>query len=98
MKAYRIVDRSNSQLLREILIKNGQILLPMVELIEGSRMVIDNLIEVVGRASMEAVLQLSARGVAGGGVAGEKQPGRSAERTEGGSGPSETGSCTEENR
>ena len=75
MKAYRIVDRSNSQLLREILIKNWQILLPMVELIEGSRMVIDNLIEVLGRASMEAVLQLSARR-----VAGEKQPGRSADR------------------
>ena len=27
MKAYRIVDRSNSQLLRDSLIRNGQILL-----------------------------------------------------------------------
>ena len=35
MKAYRIVDRSNSQLLRDSLIRNGQILLPMVELIEA---------------------------------------------------------------
>ncbi len=29
MKAYRIVDRSNSQLLREYLTENGQIMLPM---------------------------------------------------------------------
>ena len=44
----------------------------MVELIEASRMAIDELIDILGRASMEAVLQLSARS-----VAGEKQQGRS---------------------
>ena len=65
MKAYRIVDLSNSQLLRDSLKKNGQILLQMVELIERSRMAIDELIDVLGRASIEAVLQLSAQGVAG---------------------------------
>ena len=43
----------------------------MVELIEASRMAIDELIDILGRASMEAVLQLSARS-----VAGEKQQGR----------------------
>ena len=64
MKAYRIVDRSNSQFLRESLTKNGQILLPMVELIEGSRMVINELIDVLGRARAEDVLELSARDVA----------------------------------
>ena len=42
----------------------------MVELMEGSRMAIDELIDVLGRASIEAVLGLSARG-----VAGEKQQG-----------------------
>ena len=41
------------------------------ELIEGLRMAIDELIDVLGRASIEAVLQLSARG-----VAGEKHRGR----------------------
>jgi transposase-like protein len=37
----------------------------MVELIEQSRMAVDELIEVVGRSSIEAVLELSARQVAG---------------------------------
>lgn len=71
MEAYRIVSRSDSRSLAEYLTENGQILLPMVELIEGSRMAIDELIDVLGRASIEAVLELSARG-----VAGEKQRGR----------------------
>ena len=71
MKAYRIVSRDDSQSLAEYLTENGQILLPMVELIEGARMAIDELIDVLGRASIEAVLQLSAQG-----VAGEKQRGR----------------------
>ena len=74
MTAYRIVSRDDSQSLAEYLTENGQILLPMVELIEGSRMAIDELIDVLGRASIEAVLQLSAQG-----VAGEKQRGRAKE-------------------
>ena len=59
MKAYRIVDRSKSQLLRDFLVKNGQVLLPMFKLVEGSRMAIDELVDVLGPASIEAVLQLS---------------------------------------
>ena len=66
MKAYRIVNREDSRSLAEYLTENGQLLLPMVELIEASRMAIDELIDVLGRASIEAVLGLSARGVAGG--------------------------------
>lgn len=50
---------------------NGQLLLPLVELIEASRLAVDELIDVLGRASIEAVLQLSAAG-----VAGEKHQGR----------------------
>ena len=38
----------------------------MVELIERSKVAVDDLIEVLGRASIEAVLRLSAQGVAGG--------------------------------
>ena len=72
MKAYRIVSRDDSQSLAEYLTENGQILLPMVELID-----------VLGRAGIKAVLQLSAQG-----VAGEKQRGRAKEliprRTSGG--------------
>jgi hypothetical protein len=45
--------------------KNGQLLLPLVELLETSRMAVDDLIDVLGRASIEAVLQMSAAGLAG---------------------------------
>ncbi len=45
--------------------KNGQALLPLVELIEQSRLAVDELIDVLGRASLEAVLWLSAEAVAG---------------------------------
>ena len=72
MKAYRIVSRDDSQSLAEYLTENGQILLPMVELIEGSRMAIDEP-DRRAVASIEAVLELSARG-----VAGNKQQGRQA--------------------
>ena len=54
MKAYRIMNREDSRSLAEYLTENGQLLLPMVELIEGSRMAIDELIDVSGRASIEA--------------------------------------------
>jgi transposase-like protein len=53
------------------MVKNAGILLPMVELIESSRVAVDELIDVLGRASIEAVLELSAMG-----VAGEKHRGR----------------------
>ncbi len=45
--------------------KHGQVLLPMVELIEQSRMAVDELIDVLGRAQVEAVLRLSAERIAG---------------------------------
>jgi len=55
----------NEQKLAEFLTKNGQQILPMVELITQSRMAIDDLVDVVGRATIETVLQLSAEQVAG---------------------------------
>jgi transposase-like protein len=70
-KSYRIIDRRDSKKLTEYLVKNGQLLMPMVELIEASRMAIDELIDVLGRASIEAALELSAIS-----VAGEKNRGR----------------------
>jgi len=70
-KSYRIIDRKDNKKLTEYLVQNGQFLMPMVELIEASRLAIDELIDVVGRASIEAVLQLSAMS-----VAGEKHQGR----------------------
>ncbi len=69
--SYQIVDRKDSQAYARYLAKNGQLLLPLVELLEASRMAVDELIDLLGRASIEAVLQLSAAG-----VAGEKHQGR----------------------
>ena len=56
MKAYRIGERSNSQRLWQYLTENERILLPMVELIEASRMAIDALTDVLSRANVEAGL------------------------------------------
>jgi putative transposase len=63
--SYQIVDRKDSQGFARYLAKNGQLLLPLVELLEASRMAVNELIDILGRASIEAVLQLSAVGVAG---------------------------------
>ena len=67
-RSYHTTDKQGKvgeQKLREFLVHNGQALLPMLELIEQSRMAVDELIDVMGRASIEAVLELSARQVAG---------------------------------
>lgn len=58
--------KANEQRLAGFLSKNGQGLLPMVELIEQCQMACDELIDVTGRAAIQAVLQLSAAEVAGG--------------------------------
>jgi putative transposase len=65
---YHAIDnhgRVGERKLAEFLVRNGQALLPMMELIEHSRMVIDELIDIMGRASIEAVLELSAAQIAG---------------------------------
>lgn len=67
-RSYHTIDKQGKvgeRKLAEFLVRNGQALLPMMELIEQSRMAIDELIDVMGRASIEAVLGLSARQVAG---------------------------------
>jgi putative transposase len=65
---YHTIDKQGKvgeRKLTEFLVGNGQALLPMMELIEQSRMALDDLIDVMGRASIEAVLQLSAVQMAG---------------------------------
>lgn len=57
--------KANERKLAEFLSRNGQFLLPMVELIEQSRMAVDELIDVAGRVTIEAVLNLSAQQLAG---------------------------------
>ena len=67
-RSYHTIDKQGKvgeRKLTESLVRNGQALLQMLELIEQSRMAIDELIDVMGRASIEAVLELSAMQVAG---------------------------------
>jgi putative transposase len=71
--SYQIVEPRNSQQLAEALSKNGQLLLPMLKLIEDARMAVDQAIDVSGRATIQALLLLSAQE-----LAGEKHPGKAA--------------------
>jgi transposase-like protein len=62
-KAYRTIRKQgkiNEQELTSFLVKSGQALLPMVDLIEQCQAACDELIDVTGRAAIQAVLQLSA--------------------------------------
>ena len=43
--SYQIVERKDSRGFARYLAKNGQLLLPLVELIEASRMAVDELID-----------------------------------------------------
>ncbi len=65
-KAYQVVDKTQTQRIAQHLVKDGQLLLPFANLVEHCRSAIDELIDVMGRASIEAVLLLSAQSVTGG--------------------------------
>ncbi len=69
--AYHIADRKDSRALARFLSDEGQALLPMLEFIEQAEMAVDELIDVAGRATIEAVLTLSAQE-----LAGPKHPGK----------------------
>jgi len=64
-KLNTIAERGDSRKLAEFLSKEGQLLIPMVGLIEQAEMAVDELIDVMGRATIEAVLLMSAEQVAG---------------------------------
>lgn len=62
-QAYQITDvggKHSSKELADFLAREGQLLLPMVELVEQAECAIDDVIDVMGRATIEAVLQMSA--------------------------------------
>lgn len=71
MAEYQIATAVDKRQLSEFLMREGQFLLPMVKLIEESEKAIDELIDVTGRAAIEAVLELSAQE-----KAGTKSPGK----------------------
>jgi transposase-like protein len=70
-RRYQIVDRPDRHTavdparLAALLAKDGQLLLPLLELIEHAEAAIDDLVDVMGRATIEAVLLMSAEAVAG---------------------------------
>lgn len=72
---YHIAERGDSKALTEFLAREGQWLLPMVELIEQAELAVDEVIDVMGRATIEAVLELSAAQVAGPKRRGKRGPG-----------------------
>src|SRR3954452_23948465 len=80
-ETYHVVSRTDSrgpldsQRLADYLAEDGQLLLPMLDLIENAQTAIDDLIDVMGRATIEAVLLMSAPQ-----VAGTKQQGKKSDR------------------
>jgi len=77
-KSYHTIStqgQTNGKRLAEFFTGHGQGLLLMVDLIEQSRMAVDELIDVAGRATIEAVLQLSAEQVAGPRSPGQRRTG-----------------------
>src|ERR1700751_5320167 len=49
----------------ELLAKDGQLILPLLDLLENAQRALDDLIDVMGRAPIEAGLQMSAATIAG---------------------------------
>lgn len=68
-KSYRIANKNDSRKIAEFLSKDGQ--LPFLELVCNTEQAVDELIDVVGKGAIEAVLLLSAQQ-----IAGPKQPGK----------------------
>jgi len=68
---YQTISKTDSRKLTDFLSQEGQLLLPMVDLITQARMAVDELIDVAGRATIEAVMTLSAQE-----LAGPKHPGK----------------------
>ncbi|MBI4467882.1 MAG: IS256 family transposase [Acidobacteria bacterium] len=65
IKQVSVVDGTDREGLVSVLAEHGQLLVPLMELIEQSKKAWSDLIEVTGRAAIEAVLRLSAEQVTG---------------------------------
>lgn len=70
-QSYHVVSRNDStkalqsRTLAQALTKDGQLILPLLELLNTAETAIDDIIDVMGRATIEAVLLMSAAEVAG---------------------------------
>src|SRR5262245_5963237 len=75
---YQVVDSSSkldSCELAEFLSRDGQLLLPLLDLVTQGERAIDEVIDVMGRATIEAILKMSAEE-----VAGQRQQGKATDR------------------
>ena len=64
-REYQVVGRKGSAALRQFLAKEGAALLPLVTLIEQGQLAVEELVGQLGKATLEAVLAVSAEQVAG---------------------------------
>ena len=71
MAAYQVITAADKRQLSDFLIREGQFLIPIVKLIEQSELAIEQVVDVTGRACIEAVLEMSAME-----IAGSKSPGK----------------------
>ena len=80
-EAYQVVSPDDTNGLPEskaiagLLAKDGQLILPLLDLVKQAQCAIDDLVDVMGRATIEAVLAMSAQQ-----LAGPKQQGKKVER------------------
>ena len=73
-RTVQIVEKTDKDRLVSILQKKGQMLLPILDLVETSELALNEVIDVTGRAMIQVLLELSAER-----LAGPKQRGRSGE-------------------
>ena len=77
-KTYHIVNRDEKTAaasIEQFAKSNGQLLLPLLELITQARVAVDEVISSIGRKTIETILTLSAEQVAGRADAGQDQRG-----------------------
>lgn len=71
---YQVVSRQDSGKIAEFFSRDGQLFLPLVDLIVQGEMAIDEMIDQVGRKAIEALLAMSAQQVAGPKQSGKFRP------------------------
>lgn len=71
-KGYQIASKKEREALGRFVAEQGEALAPLVELIAAGQMAVDELVAQLGRATLETVLELSAREVAGPAHAGRR--------------------------
>ena len=64
-EAYQIIEKKETQRLAAFVAEHGQAFFPLVSLVEQSQLAVEDLMDVMGRAGLEAVLLLSAKGLTG---------------------------------